>query len=168
MLFAPWPNDDNAARCADDCFIGTTAAIILGAAAAGGQLAGAKIASNSAHDAAKTQTDAGDHALAVQQQQYQQAQQRLQPYQQMGTTALGRLGQIAGGQPSAPPMSQPPMKYAGSGSTLGAMGQPPAPMAGLAGQTPQFVMMRAPTGETAQIPAAQVEHFRAKGAMVIQ
>lgn len=170
-------------------------AIIIGAAAtAGGTIASAKISSNAAKKAAQTQSDAGDKALAFQREQYEQARQEFNPYQQAGYGALGRLGTAA----AAPPVNFQP----GQSRQLGLpQGVPPAPMgarvaaggaapgggvvaAGLQGtpvagpgpaatappNAPQngasaaLWTLQAPDGTTKQLPPEVAQQFVARGA----
>jgi type II secretory pathway pseudopilin PulG len=132
-------------------------ASIIGAAAAAGS---AKIQSNAAKNAAKTQARSTEQALTVQQQNLQQQQTRLQPYQQLGTAALGRLGQIAGVPPPAPSASAAPLvpNQAQPRMAMGAMGSQP-----MKNITP--VQMRAPNGMVKSIPMDQVAHFESLGAV---
>src|SRR5262249_38043240 len=87
-------------------FIGTTAAIIGGLAAAG-SVAGGAMASSAASKAAKTQADAANQAaqlqhedaqaaLDFQKQQYGDTLRFLSPYYNTGTAALGNLGFLMG------------------------------------------------------------------------
>jgi hypothetical protein len=88
-------------------FIGTTAAIIGGLAAAGSSVAGGAMASSAAKKAAKTQADTAlqvaqlqsedaQKALDFQKQQYGDQLRFLSPYYNTGTSALGRLGFLMG------------------------------------------------------------------------
>lgn len=147
-------------------------------------LASAKMQSNAAKNAAKTQAAAGDKALAAQQSGYQQQRQDFQPYQQAGNAALARLGQTAGtytgGSTAAPfPMPQQPPQ-----GGLGSLGQPPpgalpplggspAPGPGMPPQMPSggaqggLVRVQAPTGEMAMLPPQQAQAAVAKGAKIL-
>ena len=121
--------------------------LIIGAAAGIGSSA---IQAHQAGKAGDAPTDAANKALALQQQQYQQARTDAAPYQQLGQSTLGRLGQMAA-QPQgqfnpanyrngAPTTPQPQMPQLGgaAGAMGGAMGnllQGGAQLgAGLAGQ----------------------------------
>jgi len=88
-------------------FIGTTAAIIGGLAAAGSSIAGGAMASSAANKAAKAQADAANQAaqlqhedaqaaLDFQKQQYGDTLRFLSPYYNTGTAALGNLGFLMG------------------------------------------------------------------------
>ena len=112
----------------------------------------AKLQSNAANKAAKTQVAAGDRALAAQTAGYQQARTDFAPYQQQGVGAVGRLGQMAQaprqtfdprqqqGQPSPPPMQMaslgnpqgmpPQMPPQGPQQPLGGPQAPPRGMMG--------------------------------------
>src|SRR5262249_54231482 len=92
-------------------FIGTTAAIIGGLAAAGSSIAGGAMASSAANKAAKAQADAANQAaelqhqdaqaaLDFQKQQYGDTLRLLSPYYNTGTSALGNLGFLMGLRPS--------------------------------------------------------------------
>lgn len=157
--------------------IGVGAAMLIGSAVAGGTaVAGAKIQSNAAKSAQKSQQAGTDKALAVQ-------QQANQPYMQLGSQAAGRLGQMtANAQPytqnftgpggsngfqAMPPQGPPPPPMG-----LGAMGQPPqgappgavprqGPPAGMSppgmqgppqGAPGGMVRLKAPTGEIGMVP----------------
>jgi hypothetical protein len=78
----------------------TTAAIIGLAVGAGSQVASSAIQAHQTGKAVDAQTEAANKALALQQQQYQQARTDAAPYQALGQSTLGRLGQMAA-QPQA-------------------------------------------------------------------
>jgi hypothetical protein len=84
------------------------AAIAGGTAAAG--LAGAAISASGAKSAANTQADAANNAAQMQWQQFQQMQQNLQPYMQLGTNTIPQLqaqmGKLGGMQFSFNPTEQ--------------------------------------------------------------
>lgn len=65
--------------------------LIIGAASTAGTVAAAKMSANAARDAANLQTVAGNKALGLEQQQFQAAQARAQPWSQAGQQALSRL-----------------------------------------------------------------------------
>lgn len=153
--------------------IGIGAAMLIGSAVAGGTaIAGAKLQSNAAKDAAKAQQAGTDRALQVQ-------QQANAPYMQLGQQAAGRLGQMAANPqpytqqfraPGAPPSSGiqsfQPSGGPGPMPTLGSIGQPQGQPGGM-GQ-PSMVTLRAPTGETVQMPdGPQVQLALNRGAMRI-
>jgi hypothetical protein len=91
--------------------IGTTAAILIGAglgSQAAGTIASARAAKNvgeqqaqSAERAAQMQYGLGQQAIDVQRQQFQQAQQLMQPYVQNGLSAQGAIASQLG-LPSSP------------------------------------------------------------------
>jgi hypothetical protein len=109
--------------------IATTA--ILGGVGLAGSLGGAALASNAAGDAASTQANAADkaaqlqyqasqNALGFQQQQWQQSQQNMAPWLQMGGGALGNLGYLMGITPNTSLGLQPQQPHSllpGTGST---------------------------------------------------
>jgi hypothetical protein len=159
----------------------TTAAIIgLAAASAGSAVASSAIQSHQTGKAVDAQTDAANKALALQQGQYQQARTDAAPYQALGQSTLGRLGQMA-----AQPQAQfNPSNYSGGVPTGGqpmpsqqmprqqALGAPPAqampgmPPAG-AGQN-DTVTIQTPDGRTvAGFPRAKVQEAMQRGAKVI-
>ena len=71
------------------------ATAILGSAGAG--LVGSVLGSNASKDAANTQANAANHASDLQMQQFQQMQQNLAPYMQLGTSTIPMLQQMLGG-----------------------------------------------------------------------
>lgn len=140
-------------------------------------LIGAKIASNASKNAAKTQVAAGEKAIGIDQQGqrdslaavnqgYGQAQQLYAPYMQIGASAVPSLTRLAGSNypgaasPYLPPQGAP-VAPQGPQPSIATMG-----MAKPAGEP--TVPMRAPNGQTSQVPASQVEHFKQKGAVVLQ
>src|SRR3569833_513732 len=87
-----------------------TAAIVGGIGAAG-SLGGAALGSSAAKDAASTQANAANqaaqyqyqasqNALDFQKQQYNQTQQNIAPWLQMGAGGLGQLGYLLGITPN--------------------------------------------------------------------
>jgi len=161
--------------------------IAIAAGTAGATIYGANRASNAAQGAARTQSDAANRAadlqyrstqdaLNFQREQWNQARQDFAPYLQMGRQSLGTLGNMMGFQGGSSPMAQgpqgPPMAQGGAGmppggampsgggGTLGSMGQ-----GGYS--APEMVWMQAPTGDKRQVPRAMVEHYRSRGAQVI-
>jgi hypothetical protein len=72
----------------------------VAAAVAGAGLAGAAISSGASKSAADTQAQAANNASQLQWQQFQQMQQNLQPYMQLGTNAIpglqSQLGKLGG------------------------------------------------------------------------
>jgi hypothetical protein len=76
------------------------AAVGVGTAVAG--IAGSAMQSSAASDAAQMQADAANNASALQWQQFQQMQQNLQPYMQLGTSNIpgmqAQLGKLGGMQ----------------------------------------------------------------------
>lgn len=140
--------------------------LIGSAVAAGGQVAGAVIGSKAAKSAAKTQSAAEERVLGLQQQQYQDAQQRYAPYQQMGQNALPTLQALAGNVQS-PHYGQniKDLSIYGSKPPMAPQGQPAGPMPMSAGA---MVKMRAPNGMMQDVPQALVSHYQEKGATVAQ
>lgn len=174
-----------------------TALVIGSLASAGAGVAGAKMASNSANKAAKTQTAAADRSAALMQQAYQQQQQLQAPYLQAGRNAIGNLSSLMNpGQPYTPQMQaqnqqamqlgpqftgqQPPgsaVPRQGPPTRMGAppmLGGGPPPMAGggpmASAMAPQgdMVLMSSPDGrQTQRVPRAMAQQFLAQGARVI-
>lgn len=159
--------------------MGVATAIAIGAAAASAYAAHKQ--AGAAKDAAKIQADASNQAGQLQQQNLrdtrafaaplqQQAQQRANPYVQLGQGALGNLGQMFNLPQGAPWSSgtqqASPYRPAGSpqiqGMTGGMGATAPAPQAG-----DPMVTLEAPTGQRKTVPASQVPQFLAKGAKVI-
>lgn len=64
---------------------------VIGAA---GAIGGGLLASSGAKSAASTQAQAANNAAALQFQQFQQIQQNLQPYMQLGTSYIPRLNDL--------------------------------------------------------------------------
>lgn len=115
--------------------IGTTAAIALGLGALGSQAVGAKLQSSAAKNAAKTQAQSADRAMALQRQMLQQGvgaqqqqnalmQQLYQPYAQSAPLSLAALNQfvLGGGEGYLPPGMIPPPRQ---GPPPGMGGPPP-------------------------------------------
>lgn len=165
--------------------IGVGAAMLIGSAVAGGaSVVGGKMASNSAKNAAKTQTASVDKAQQFNEKAWQQQQAALAPYQQAGQSALGSLMTRFGGKPLensyAPPgqFARPPQ---GAGPLTAAMGSPQGPPAApgqpaaSGGQPPgapmppgapsePMVLMAGPDGSQKQIPQSRVPDAMARGA----
>jgi hypothetical protein len=166
--------------------VATSTAIGIGlAASAGASLASAKIQSNAAKNAAKTQQQGTDRALAVQ-------QQANQPYMDLGKQAAARLasGQAMGqpyrqqfGGPGGSngfqafdqgrPMQGPPGTLAGLGQPPGPQGPPPqmgppqgqpGPQMAMQGGGGGMVRLQAPDGSVSMVPEAMAQQFIAKGA----
>lgn len=77
----------------------------VAAAVAGAGLAGAAISSSAAKSAANTQADAANRASDLQMQQFQQMQQNLAPYMQLGSSTIPQLQQLLGGDRLNTPFS---------------------------------------------------------------
>lgn len=130
--------------------------LITSAATAGTQLIGAKMASNSAKNAAKTQEASANKAIDLQRQIYGQQEQRLSPFVSAGQQAVQSLGQL--GQQRAPMFNA---QQPGGGFTpqsLGQMGQ--KPMGGM-------VNMRGPDGRVRPVPAHMVDQAKAMGGQIV-
>ena len=77
----------------------------VAAAVAGAGLAGAALTSSASRSAANTQADAANRASDLQMQQFQQMQQNLAPYMQLGTSTIPMLQQMLGGDRLNTPFS---------------------------------------------------------------
>lgn len=135
--------------------------LITGAVSGATSLIGAKVASNAAKNAAKTQTASADKAIALQNQLYQDQQQRMSPFVNAGGQALGQLGQMSS---QRAPMFDPSQR--GGGFTL-QMSQPMGGQGMLGKVGMPTVKMRAPDGSVRDVPQDQVPMFQQKGAQVI-
>jgi hypothetical protein len=91
-------------------------AVIAASIATAGALGGAKLSSNAAKSAAKTQEAAGNKALDLQRDIYGQQKTLLNPYVTAGTESLGRLMSSHWGTP-----------YSGPGGPTALAGNPYAP-----------------------------------------
>ncbi len=162
----------------------TTAAIITTVAAVGGSVGGAVIASHGQTEAAETNAQAAEkagdktaqstrEALDFQKQVYGQRQAQLSPYSTIGTGALNQLSSGLGIRPTTPvnvPMTlsngQPAMPQQGQQGSIGALGAQAAKLptdASMGG----MVTVKAPTGETRQVPSGLAEFYTARGAQVV-
>jgi len=129
------------------------------AAIAGGsallKLFGAKKSADAAKQAAEVQGKATEQALALQQQMYGQSRADLAPYRQYGAGALAAGNQLMGlPTPAAEPAMMP----------LSQLMQQRATPTGTAVPRGSLVLLRAPNGQTKQVPADQVDHYLARGA----
>lgn len=162
--------------------IGTSLALGLGLAGLGASTAtniiGAKKAASASKDAARMQIEAADRAAGVIKDVYT-------PYVNYGRQALSTLGRLTAAPPGArfaapdPTVAPPPPV---SPNTFGGRTRPPgAPVVGQAMPRPGIntfggraapperrVLMQAPDGSTAQIPASQVDAFLQRGARVME
>jgi hypothetical protein len=78
----------------------------VGAAVSGGLgLVGSILGSNASKDAANTQANAANRASDLQMQQFQQMQQNLAPYMQLGASTIPQLQQLLGGSRLNTPFS---------------------------------------------------------------
>lgn len=149
--------------------------LIIGAASTGAQIYGAHKAAGAAKDAAKIQNDAGQKALDYQQHATDQSLAFLRTNQDRANAGgpsapRSALGQLLGLNPTtAGGSTYQPMPPTNTGPITGAMPRPTSPFT-MPGQTPQggMVLMRAPNGMQKRVNAADVEHYKAQGAQVIQ
>jgi hypothetical protein len=173
-----------------------TTAITIGIISAGTQIASSAIQSHAASNATKAETAAGQQALQVEQQQYQQGRSDLAPYRQVGSGALSKLGQIFGVPmtdptsiptgPASPtalassnglPLSLRPGTLATPGSTgdprnlgpsLGTAGARPSSLASLSGSDGAApVRVQAPDGNIYSVPPSQVAAAQQQGGQVL-
>ena len=161
---------------------------IIGAAGVGTSLAGAKMASNAAHDASRQQQDATNRAQAFNERVYADQQRLMNPYQQAGQYALGNLmARQYGGSPNqyAPPQgygapmgAQPTQGYSPFMRALQPPQAPQAqPMAPSQGQPGPFsaglgggggmVTVMDDSGAQRQVPAAQGAMYAQRGFRVL-
>lgn len=145
-------------------------------AGAGASVAGSAIQAHSAKNAAKTQAQSADKALAFNQRVYDDQMRMVNPYVQFGTQSLGNLGRMAAtpfseqtngyvqaAQGGGIPSFQQGMSNPAQGLSLGSMGAPQGgPMAPQGGG--QMVRLRAPNGEMAQFPMGHPNIQRALAA----
>lgn len=82
-------------------------AIAVAGIYAAGAIASAKMASNASKEAAATQTAAGNQALRVQQDMWNQQRGLQQPYVDAGNSALNRVSDIAARPRMPMPMFNP-------------------------------------------------------------
>lgn len=129
--------------------------LITGAASAGASIVGAKMASNSANNALRAQERSAAQAQNVQRDQFQQQQQRMQPYVNVGQQATQTLGQL--GQQRAPMFNA--QQPGGGFNPQSIYGQQPS-MGGM-------VNMRTPDGQVRRVPANMVEQAKMHGGQVV-
>lgn len=153
-------------------------AIGMGLLGAGTSLAGAKMASNASKDAAKQQQASVNQAQQFNQEAWRTQQAALNPYVQAGHQQLGSLMSQFGGRPLQNPYAPSGVTNAGMPDYTGRQGMPPGgpmPPTMPVGTSPrhddfypkgggQMVTMRAPTGETTQVPAHLAAEFEKRGA----
>ena len=146
--------------------VGIIGGIIAAPATGGASLAltggllgemGAEKQANAATTATQQEIESANRAIALQQKIYQQQQQNLAPYMQLGASSLGNLQALAG----RPIVSQNP-----SGFGYTARGSMPPAMS-FGGGNSGMVMLRAPNGETKTVPANQAQQYVARGASVV-
>lgn len=129
---------------------------------AGTELLGTKMQVDANKQASETAAKAAEDALAWEKEVYKTRQGQLGPAIGVGNAATSRLGDLMGLQvqePAAAPAA-PATKPATTTPPASTSVAPPAGSQGL-------VKMRAPTGEMALVPAAQVSHYQAQGAVVV-
>jgi hypothetical protein len=98
-------------------FIGTTAAIITGALAAGSSIAGGVLANKGANAQANAVKDSSAAAIAEQQRQYDLNRQDLAPWRNNGGAANNKLAYLLGIGPQSPSASNGTQSLANSGNT---------------------------------------------------
>jgi hypothetical protein len=170
--------------------------IAMGVVGAVGMFASSKIAADASHSAASMQQQSATQAIGLQTAIYNQQQQNLQPYRQLGGVGIAGLTNMAGQNPTMDPggsgfVSQrnPQMGPAGSptASSAGAGGgyynygaSAPISAPGTAGPVPYqpppgqgsnpaggMVRVQAPTGEIALLSPDQAKQAEAKGATIL-
>lgn len=159
--------------------------LIIGAASTAGTLVAAHMAASASTNAAKTQV--GSVAKAQQQLQtgqtnslnalnsgYGQAESLYNPYVQMGASAMPSLQRLAGSGYPGYSMPQAGTPQPGLNTMGQGMAPSPSPLYAGSGATPAAtaqngtVMMRAPNGQTSQVPANLVPHYQQQGATILQ
>lgn len=142
------------------------AALLIGAGiSAATGLIGANKQANAAKDAARTQSQSADRAIALQRDIYQSQLGLMQPYIHGGTQAFDSMMRQYGdaGRPMANYQPMP------SGLMQGRQGRAQPPMGGgLMGGAPRAgggqVKLQAPNGEVQIVPAAHAQHYIGLGA----
>lgn len=126
-------------------------------------LLGSKMQANSSDHAAAVEAKAAADALAFAKEQYAKAEAQFAPYLQAGQGALARMQDLA---------SQSELARTGYGPQTPML--PPRPAAptlstpgGPVGQSGAMVTLRAPNGQTKQVPANQAQHYIAQGAQQV-
>ncbi len=161
--------------------MGIVTSIVVGAMVAKtvSDVVSAKKQGDAAEEQVKAAEKAGDataqsnrDTLDFQKQVYGQRQAQLSPYSTIGTGALNQLSSGLGIRPTTPvnvPMTlsngQPAMPQQGQQGSIGALGAQAAklPTDALGG----MVTVKAPTGETRQVPSGLAEFYTARGAQVV-
>lgn len=129
-------------------------------------LVGSKVASNAAKKAAQTQSASADRAmqferegqdkaLAAINQNYGRAAGLYDPYMAIGRNVMPSLTALAGSN------------YGKGGSPIYVPQQAPPPSLAATPAAGGTVMMMAPNGQRKQVPANQVDHYRQRGAQVV-
>ena len=142
------------------------AAVAIPLIIAGSSVAGAAISAHAAGKAADQQAAAGDKALGLQRDIYNQQSQALSPYIGLGYGAMDRYNQhYGGGMPTGGAMNgggynMPP---GGFGLSNAAVPRVNAPMPQRAG----LVRVQAPTGEVAMLPQVQAQRAVQMGARIL-
>lgn len=147
------------------------AAIPIAIGAAGGLgFLGARSQANAAKDAAQTQAESTDKALALQREMWAAQQQNQAPWVSAGQGAVSTLARLMGTpQPAMAMPSQGPQnamggqtnmlaRIAGGPRTIGTRA------AGAVLGQQGMVVLRAPDGSTQAVPEAQAEHYISRGA----
>lgn len=174
---------------------GTIAMLIAGAAiSAGSQVASSAIAAHAAGKAAKQQIAAGDKALALNSQIYEDQKRTMAPWVNQGGQAINTLGALMGlpsgpvggdGPPSALPPALPGMSGPQQRQVWGQRreerpmfgqggpGAGPGSPGGFAGPnvpgmpSTDLVQMQAPDGEIRAVPRALVAKIQAAGGRLV-
>ena len=155
---------------------GASLALALGGL--GADIAGSVIQGRQISKGVKAQREGTQQALGLQRGLYQQGRADLDPYRQFGVGAAGNLARLVG-LPSLP--QGQPETFGTSGQWWNSQGPrntgfaggavPPSrsatPFTRLMGQE-AMVTVRAPTGETRQVPISQSDHWRKRGALIMQ
>lgn len=137
----------------------TSPAVISTGIQAGAGLIGGKMQADAQRDAANAEAEAAEKALDWQKQVYATRQKQLAPAIGVGNGATVRMGELMG---IATPEGGWPVDIPAEPQ---AQSRQPAPAAAPAAPQPEAtVMIKAPTGQTKEVPASQVAYYESKGA----
>ncbi len=150
----------------------TTALLIAAGVSAGAGVAGAKMASGASKDAAKTQADAATEAAKIDaqgnkealdwtKQVYNRDQEALNPYTQIGGSAMTTLGQALG--LPAPKPYQPITTPVDPNHIAPGVGAPGSASLFTGGQT-IMVPLIGKDGTPKSVPASEASYWMARGA----
>ena len=144
-----------------------TATTVIAIASVAASTGTAAYQSHKAGEATKAQQDAVNQGMALQKEQWAQAQANLAPQLEAGRTGLVGLNYaMGGGGGGASPVIGQPQAKTGLGDFAtpepSRALQPTATM----GRPQTMVTMRAPDGSRARVPATDIQKYQAKGAVL--